>query len=94
MNHTDRPSKKKCFLRVGVKNTGYMQFCDTDSTLRDGGTSEHLGCGDGRVDCAKSLRILKEGGFRGWLMVDEREVPDHNDACIKCKSAYDKARPY
>jgi len=75
--------------RVGVKNIGYVQFCDTDSTLRDGGTSKHLACGDGRVDCAKSLRILKEGGFRGWIMVDEWEVPDPYDACIKCKRLMD-----
>jgi sugar phosphate isomerase/epimerase len=79
--------------RVGVKNIGYVQFCDTDSTLRDGGTSKHLGCGDGHIDCAKSLRILKEGGFRGWMMVDEWEVPDPYDACIKCKSAFDQAWP-
>jgi len=76
--------------RVGVKNIGYVQFCDTDSTLRDGGTSKHLACGDGRVDCAKSLRILKEGGFRGWIMVDEWEVPDPYDACIKCKGVIDE----
>ena len=75
--------------RVGVKNIGYVQFCDTDSTLRDGGTSKHLACGDGRVDCAKSLRILKDGGFRGWIMVDEWEVPDPYDACIKCKRLLD-----
>jgi sugar phosphate isomerase/epimerase len=76
--------------RVGVKNIGYVHFCDTDSTLRDGGTSKHLACGDGRVDCAKSLRILKDGGFRGWIMVDEWEVPDPYDACIKCKRVIDE----
>lgn len=75
--------------RVGVKNIGYVHFCDTDSTLRDGGTSTHLACGDGRIDCAKSLRILKDGGFRGWIMVDEWEVPDPYDACIKCKRVID-----
>lgn len=75
--------------RVGVKNIGYVHFCDTDSTLRDGATSKHLGCGDGRMDCAKSLQILKDGGFRGWIMVDEWEVPDPYDACVKCKKAID-----
>lgn len=75
--------------RVGAKNIGYVQFCDTDSTLREGGTSKHLGCGDGRIDCAASLRILKDGGFRGWIMVDEWEVPDPYDACIKCKRVID-----
>lgn len=76
--------------RVGVKNIGYVHFCDTDSTLRDGGTSKHLACGDGRVDCAKSLRMLRDGGFRGWIMVDEWEVPDPYDACIKCKRVVDE----
>jgi sugar phosphate isomerase/epimerase len=75
--------------RVGVENIGYLQFCDTDGTLRDGGTSKHLGCGDGHTDCAKALRILKDGGFRGWIMVDEWEVPDPYDACRKCKRVID-----
>ena len=75
--------------RVGPRNIGYLQFCDTDSTLRDGGTSKHLGCGDGRTDCAKGLQILKDGGFRGWIMVDEWEVPDPYDACLKCKRVID-----
>ena len=70
---------------------GYVQFCDTDGTLRDGGTSKHLACGDGHVDCAKSLKLLREGGFRGWIMVAEWEVPDPYDACIKCKRAIDQA---
>ena len=77
--------------RVGVENIGYVQFCDTDGTLRDGGTSKHLACGDGHVDCAKSLKLLKDGGFRGWIMVDEWEVPDPYDACLKCKQAIDQA---
>jgi sugar phosphate isomerase/epimerase len=82
---------EEMLLRVGVKNIGYVQFCDTDSTLRDGGTSKHLPCGDGRIDCAKSLQTLKQGGFRGWMMVDEWEVPDPYDACLKCKRAFDTA---
>jgi sugar phosphate isomerase/epimerase len=84
---------EEMLLRVGVKNIGYVQFCDTDSTLRDGGTSKHLACGDGHVDCAKSLKILKDGGFRGWLMVDEWEVPDPYDACVKCKRVFEAAWP-
>jgi sugar phosphate isomerase/epimerase len=80
---------EEMLLRVGVKNIGYVQFCDTDSTLRDGGTSKHLGCGDGRLDCARSLQILKQGGFHGWIMVDEWEVPDPYDACLKCKRVFD-----
>ncbi len=77
--------------RVGAKNIGYVQFCDTDGTLRDGGTSKHLACGDGHLDCARSLQVLREGGFRGWIMVDEWEVPDPYDACVKCKQAIDAA---
>jgi sugar phosphate isomerase/epimerase len=87
---TGRP--EELLLRVGPKNIGYVQFCDTDSTLRDGGTSRHLACGDGRIDCAGSLRILKEGGFRGWIMVDEWEVPDPYDACVKCKQVIEAAQ--
>ena len=70
---------------------GYVQFCDTDGTLRDGGTSKHLACGDGHVDCSRSLKLLREGCFRGWIMVDEWEVPDPYDARIKCKRAIDQA---
>ena len=76
--------------RVGVSNIGYVQFCDTDGKLRDGGTSRHLACGEGHTDCAKSLRMLKAGGFRGWLMIDEWEIPDPYDACIKCKRVIDQ----
>jgi len=76
--------------RIGVKNIGYVQFCDTDGTLRDGGTSKHLACGEGHTDCAKGLKLLKDGGFRGWIMVDEWEVPDPYDACIKCKRVIDQ----
>ena len=82
---------EELLLRVGVENIGYLQFCDTDSTLRDGGTSTHLGCGDGKTDCAKALKILKAGGFRGWIMVDEWEVPDPYDACLKCKRVVEEA---
>ncbi len=73
--------------RVGVANIGYVQLTDTDGTLRDGGTSKHLACGDGHLDIAKSLEILKRGGFRGWIMIDEWEVPDPYDACLKGQRA-------
>jgi hypothetical protein len=56
---------------------------------RPGGTSKHPGCGDGRIDCDKSLQILKQRGFRGWIMADEWEVPDPYDACLKCQPAID-----
>jgi sugar phosphate isomerase/epimerase len=84
---TGRP--EELLLKVGPKNIGYVQFCDTDGTLRDGGTSKHLACGDGKTDCRKGLQILKDGGFSGWVMVDEWEVPDPYDACIKCKQVID-----
>lgn len=86
-----RTSKPEELLaRIGVHNIGYLQFCDTDGTLRDGGTSTHLGCGDGKTDCAKALRMLKQGGFRGWIMIDAWEVPDPYDACLKCKRVVDE----
>jgi sugar phosphate isomerase/epimerase len=69
--------------RVGVKNIGYVHFTDCDGTLRDGGTSKHLGAGDGHIDIAASLKMLRDGGFRGWIMMDEWEVPDPYDACRK-----------
>jgi sugar phosphate isomerase/epimerase len=81
---------EELLARVGVENIGYLQFCDTDGTLRDGGTSTHLACGDGKTDCARALRLLKQGGFRGWIMVDEWEVPDPYDACLKCKRVIDE----
>jgi sugar phosphate isomerase/epimerase len=77
--------------RIGVQNIGYVQFTDSDGTLRDGGTSKHLPCGDGHVDIPASLRLLREGGFRGWIMIDEWEIPDPYDACVKGKQALDRA---
>jgi sugar phosphate isomerase/epimerase len=69
--------------RIGIKNIGYVHFTDCDGTLRDNGTSKHLGAGDGHIDLQTSLRILREGGFRGWIMIDEWEIPDPYDACTK-----------
>ena len=69
--------------RIGVKNIGYVHFTDCDGTLRDGGTSKHLAAGDGHIDIPASLRMLREGGFRGWIMIDEWEIPDPYDACVK-----------
>ena len=84
-----RKTTEELLLRVGVKHIGYLHFCDTDGTLRDGGTSKHLPCGEGHVNCAKSLQILRDGGFRGWIMVDEWEIPDTYEACRKCKAVID-----
>ncbi|HID78101.1 MAG TPA: sugar phosphate isomerase/epimerase [Planctomycetaceae bacterium] len=77
--------------RVGVENIGYVHLTDTDGTLRDGGTSKHLPCGDGHVDIAASLKTLWEGGFRGWIMIDAWEIPDPYEACAKGKKAIDQA---
>lgn len=77
--------------RVGVSNIGYVQLTDTDGTLRDGGTSKHLPCGDGHAHIPESLRILREGRFRGWIMIDEWEIPDPYDACVKGKQMIDAA---
>jgi sugar phosphate isomerase/epimerase len=78
--------------RVGVKNIGYVQLCDTDGTLRDGGTSKHLPCGDGHANVPVSLKMLKDGGFAGWIMIDAWEIPDPYDACVKGKKMIEAAR--
>ncbi|MGE3310271.1 MAG: sugar phosphate isomerase/epimerase family protein [Limisphaerales bacterium] len=79
--------------RVGARNIGYVHLTDTDGTLRDGGTSKHLPCGEGHIDCGRSLALLLESGFRGWIMVDSWEVPDPYDACVNCRRVIDEARP-
>jgi len=69
--------------RIGVQNIGYVHFTDCDGTLRDGGTSKHLPCGDGHVDLDATLATLRHGGFQGWIMIDAWEIPDVYDACLK-----------
>lgn len=86
---TGRPHE--LLKRVGVRNIGYVHLTDTDGTLRDGGTSKHLPCGDGHANVAESIRVLKEEGFRGWIMIDAWEVPDPYDACVKGKRMLDAA---
>jgi sugar phosphate isomerase/epimerase len=87
---TGRPHEM--LRRIGVKHIGYVHLTDTDGTLRDGGTSKHLPCGDGHVDIEAALGVLREGGFRGWIMIDEWEVPDPYEACVKGKRAIDGSR--
>jgi sugar phosphate isomerase/epimerase len=77
--------------RIGVENIGYVQLTDTDGTLRDGGTSKHLPCGDGHAHVDISLATLRDGGFQGWIMIDAWEIPDPYDACVKGKRAIEKA---
>lgn len=78
---TGRPHE--LLRRLGVRNIGYVQLTDGDGTLRDGGTSKHLACGDGHDHVPESLRVLRDGGFAGWIMIDSWEVPDPYDACRK-----------
>jgi len=77
--------------RIGVENIGYVHFTDTDGRLRDGGTSKHLPCGDGHVDVDAALATLRDGGFRGWIMIDAWEIPDPYDAGVKGLKAIRKA---
>ena len=86
---TGRPHEM--LARIGVENIGYIHLTDTDGTLRDGGTSKHLSCGDGHVDVDASLATLLEGGFQGWVMIDAWEIPDPYDASAKGKRAIEKA---
>lgn len=79
--------------RVGVKNIGYLHFTDCDGTLRDGGTSKHLACGEGHVDIDASLRVLRDGGFRGWAMIDAWQIPDPYDASLKGKASLERGMP-
>ena len=86
---TGRPHEM--LKRIGVANIGYVHLTDTDGTLRDGGTSKHLPCGDGHAHVDVSLATLLEGGFQGWVMIDAWEIPDPYDACAKGKRAIEKA---
>jgi sugar phosphate isomerase/epimerase len=78
--------------RIGVRNIGYVHFTDCDGTLRDGGTSRHLPCGDGHVDIDATLATLRDGGFHGWIMIDAWETPDPYEACVKGLAAINRAR--
>ena len=78
--------------RIGVKNIGYLHLTDCDGTLRDGGTSKHLPCGQGHIDIADAFATLREGGFEGWIMIDAWETPDPYEANTKGKEAIELAR--
>jgi sugar phosphate isomerase/epimerase len=78
--------------RIGVQNIGYVHLTDCDGTLRDGGTSKHLPCGEGHIDIAAALATLRQGGFEGWIMIDAWETPDPYRASIKGKEAIERAR--
>ena len=71
---TGRPHE--VLQRLGIKNIACVHLTDTDGTLGDNGTSKHLPVGDGHSIIAESLRVLREGGFDGWIIMDGWEVPD------------------
>ena len=71
---------------VGVERIGYIHLTDSDGTMF-GGTSRHLPCGEGHIDIEKSLRILWEGGYTGWIMIDPWKIKDPYRACRKGKDA-------
>ncbi len=67
---------------LGVEHIGHVHLTDTDGT-QFGGTSKHLACGDGHCDISASLRVLREGGFAGWIMIDGWKIEDVYDAARK-----------
>lgn len=74
--------------RVGAERIGHVHLTDTDGTLFNG-TSKHLPCGDGHCDTAAALRVLYDGGYTGWIMVDGWKIVDVYDAARKGKKAVD-----
>ena len=85
-----RGRPEELLLKLGVNRVGYVHLTDTDGTSF-GGTSRHLPCGDGHVDIARSLKILGDGGFTGWIMIDAWKTRDPYDACRKGLAAVRKA---
>ena len=81
-----RGKPEELLRRVGVRRIGHVQFCDTDGTIFRG-TSRHLGCGDGKLDVRENMRVLWEGGYRGWFMFDAWNTEDPYDASLKGKRA-------
>lgn len=81
-----RGRPEELLRRIGVERIGHIQFTDTDGTIFHG-TSRHLGCGDGKLDIRENLRVLWEGGYRGWFMFDCWNTEDPYDASLKGKRA-------
>lgn len=73
--------------KIGVEHIAYVHLTDTDGTQRPGGSTKHLGCGDGYIDLGASYQALLDGGYRGWMMVDAWAVPDVYDAFEKGMSS-------
>jgi sugar phosphate isomerase/epimerase len=74
---------------LGVRYIGHVHLTDTDGTLF-GGTSRHLACGEGHCDIHASLTTLWNGGYRGWIMIDEWLIDDVYTACRKGKQAIER----
>jgi sugar phosphate isomerase/epimerase len=83
---------EKMLAELGVQHIGHVHLTDTDGTIFEG-TSKHLACGDGHCDISASLRVLSEGGYRGWIMIDEWMIKDVYDACRKCKNVVENNMP-
>ena len=81
---------EELLAKLGVAKVGYVHLTDSDGTLF-AGTSKHLPCGDGHIDIHRSLRMLWDGGFEGWIMIDPWMIQDPYDACRKGKRAIDQA---
>lgn len=73
--------------RLGVDKVAYVHLTDTDGTLRDGGTSKHVPVGTGHAEIARSLAVLRDGGYRGWIMADTWEMPDPYEGCRAVRDA-------
>jgi len=90
-SHYDQMNGARCrpeelLRRIGVEKIGHVQFTDCDGTIFQG-TSRHLGCGDGKMDVRENMRVLWEGGYRGWFMFDTWNTEDPYDASLKGKRA-------
>ena len=85
-----RGKPEEMLEKVGVEYIGHVHLTDTDGTMF-GGTSRHLPCGDGHCDISASLKMLWDGGYEGWIMIDGWKIEDVYDAARKGKQAIDTA---
>jgi sugar phosphate isomerase/epimerase len=77
---TGRP--EDMLKKLGVEHIGHVHLTDTDGTQFNG-TSTHLPCGEGYCDIPASLRMLGEGGYEGWIMIDAWMIEDAYRAATK-----------
>jgi len=76
--------------KLGVEHIGHVHLTDTDGTVF-GGTSKHLPCGEGHCDIPASLKMLRDGGYQGWVMIDGWKIEDVYRAARKGKQAIQAA---